>query len=999
MAAISSDRSRLRRPPPNLANLGKPRQRSASQVTSDRSRLQKPPGGNAQVKQAVFNPHHRQQLTRDLMARSKGQQSSADRDLKRSLLDQGVTNAGDRNLQDPRGSRPVPGFAQPAINNAASSGSGPRPLPAGMQGGGIQPFSDRNLQRPIDAALGDRGLVDPRTQTPPDRNLQRPSGPRPVPDFAQPAERPVPDFAQPTPRPVPSFAQPGQPNGTPPVAPGDRGLQDPRNGTPQQPFPGASPVNGTPQQPFPGQQPAPTAPPGVDPFTGLPTAPPTNGTPPLPPSERFEPERGNIDPITGLPAFEPDRALPRPVPDFAQGDRGLQDPRPAEAQQATEIQNAQTFDFTTPEARTQFGQQQVVAAEDPLQAALQQRLLSDVGQTGEDPETAFLRAQFEQNVGKERNQLVEDLQRFGVIGGGASAGASADVLGEFAGQTNLGRLNVDALGAQLGGRNLDRAIAFQENQANRGLREGELTGNLRGTQTLGAQALEGQQGLALGDQSLRRQGLEAELGLGSRALDIQQAGVEEDLARSLQEREQGKTLFGERVGAQERFGLEQELGRGALDVSRDALSEAEAARVAQQRLQAGELTGELDGQSTLGQRALNEAEAARVEQQRLQSRELSDISNRFGQGLGLERERLGQQGSQFDRSLAEQEAARLEAQRLQSRELSDVSSRFGQSLEEQRRATQAQEALAQSQLGQQGSQFDRSLAEQEAARLEAQRLQSRELGDISNRFRQGQQLERERLAQQGGQFEAQLGQQSSQFDRSMSEQEAARLESQRLQSRELSDISNRFRQGQGLERERMAQQGSQFEAQLGQQGSQFDRAFGLDERGFEAGRGDIARQQDLDTLAQVLAARESPAPGDDIEKALSFNLKNDAMRDALGFDVPPPPPPAEDHTLKVDNTFVDNNDTVSTEDDRRYNALGQRVGKGVVGAPVIDQAPARPVVDQSPIDRALGDRGLQDPRGNQNKQAFDALRAKINQPGYRPTPAEIAEFRRLANLV
>jgi len=51
------------------------------------------------------------------------------------------------------------------------------------------------------------------------------------------------------------------------------------------------------------------------------------------------------------------------------------------------------------------------------------------------------------------------------------------------------------------------------------------------------------------------------------------------------------------------------------------------------------------------------------------------------------------------------------------------------------------------------------LAEQEEGRRETQRLKSRELSDITSRAAQGRQLEREQMAQQAGQFGLSLAEQ------------------------------------------------------------------------------------------------------------------------------------------------------------------------------------------------------------------------------------------------
>ena len=221
------------------------------------------------------------------------------------------------------------------------------------------------------------------------------------------------------------------------------------------------------------------------------------------------------------------------------------------------IPTPKKFDFTTPQARSEFGRQQAA----PKQSALRPQILKNIqGQLaagGPDPVVAAQRAAFEQDVGKERKQLVENLQRYGVLGGGASAGATADVLGEFAGQTNIGRLQLGAQEALRRDQALDRAMAFEQANRAAAAQEAGMVGNLGGVQTLAAQQMEAQQGLAQGDLDLRRQALAAEFGIRGSDAAIREAMATEDLLRSGQERGQGRTLFGERVTAGQQFGLQQ----------------------------------------------------------------------------------------------------------------------------------------------------------------------------------------------------------------------------------------------------------------------------------------------------------------------------------------------------------------------------------------------------------------------------------------------------------
>ena len=330
-------------------------------------------------------------------------------------------------------------------------------------------------------------------------------------------------------------------------------------------------------------------------------------------------------PVAPPPSDRPDYGYgaPPPVDPIGKEVVGGFDPEARlsgpEDQEATEIRDAKTYDFTTPEITTEFGKQQVAAREGALRSAIEQRLLADISGEGGDPETMAMRAEFERNRAKEQRQMVENLQRFGVIGGhGASAGATADVMGEFAGQTNLGRLRMDALAQQAGGRALERAMQYQSGQEDIGLREGQLTGNLRGTSTLDAARLGATTGLAVGDQGLRRQESEAQLGLEGRRVDLEQAKTEEGLRRSRQEREEGRTLFGERVGERERFDVEQDVARRGAGVREDALAEQTAARKEAGALRREEMLGRVGDQTTIAREALTEQAAERAKRQSLE---------------------------------------------------------------------------------------------------------------------------------------------------------------------------------------------------------------------------------------------------------------------------------------------------------------------------------------------------------------------------------------------
>ena len=440
------------------------------------------------------------------------------------------------------------------------------------------------------------------------------------------------------------------------------------------------------------------------------------------------------------------------------------------------IKTPKKFDFTTPQARSEFGRQQAA----PKQSALRPQILKNIqGQLaagGPDPVVAAQRAAFEQDVGKERKQLVENLQRYGVLGGGASAGATADVLGEFAGQTNIGRLQLGAQEALRRDQALDRAMAFEQANRAAAAQEAGMVGNLGGVQTLAAQQMEAQQGLAQGDLDLRRQALAAEFGIRGSDAAIREAMATEDLLRSGQERGQGRTLFGERVTAGQQFGLQQrgqdlaeELGRGELELARGAETAqqrlAEAAltgqlddvqtlaasqQAAQQRLAEAGLTGQLDGQRTL---AGAESERARRQQtedlaRALQQRQIEGTL--FRERVG-ERERFAGDESlrRAQTGLVGQQAAALTDQRAREaalhRERVSEADRFALEEAASRRAGDLTREQLAGMLAERQLLPGRAALEEDVARgqLALQQAEGRRAGDLTREQIAGMLAERQ----------------------------------------------------------------------------------------------------------------------------------------------------------------------------------------------------------------------------------------------------------------
>ena len=124
----------------------------------------------------------------------------------------------------------------------------------------------------------------------------------------------------------------------------------------------------------------------------------------------------------------------------------------------------------------------------PLETALESRFLGNLNRApGEDdPITAARRADFEAATGQAREQQIEDLQRFGVLGDGVAAGATADVLGEFDAGTERNRLLLPAQQQQREALELSQILGFNEGQAGRAQNARQFEGNFN-LARLGAQ--------------------------------------------------------------------------------------------------------------------------------------------------------------------------------------------------------------------------------------------------------------------------------------------------------------------------------------------------------------------------------------------------------------------------------------------------------------------------------------------------------------------------------
>ena len=413
-----------------------------------------------------------------------------------------------------------------------------------------------------------------------------------------------------------------------------------------------------------------------------------------------------------------------------------------------------------------------------------------------DPISAGQRAQFERQTQKSREAQIERLSRLGLLRGG---GDTADVLAEFEGQVEMGRMQLGAEQAQRQQQALQQAIGFQQSQA--GLEE----------QRLARQQQESQFGRGLGEQTAARA---AEFGM-----------------------------------AEQELGLRGELGRGELELrgelGRGGLEEQTAARQEQQALQRGEMLGEVGGVATLGtselrlrERGLEEQQAAREAQQELQRGEmlglLGDRETLGAQHLGEQRLGREQQATQFGLSLEEQQAARGQQAGQFEKGLGLDYQRLEEQREGRRRA---------------GEQFAAGLEEQRAARLRGQELQEAgitgRLGD--DQTLAAREMEQQRALQEAGitgQFEGadtlaarQLAQQETQFGRGLALDEAgvtglyggeqtqqARQQELENERAELAALTSAMQMGDEGQRQAFV---DQLQLMGGDASGRFRRAFGL----------------------------------------------------------------------------------------------------------------------------------------------------------------------------
>ena len=397
----------------------------------------------------------------------------------------------------------------------------------------------------------------------------------------------------------------------------------------------------------------------------------------------------------------------------------------------------------------------------------------------------------------QRKALDEDLARRGLFASSIGGGR----MGDLAGQQSRALADLDA---QL----LQRAADTQAADRGQLLSAGQGLAELAGSQDLQqfeanrvGQATEFEQGLRSAEfgQQQYQQGSDIALRAGQAAQDYEKFSRDQELreAELLGNVGGQNTLAARQQGEQARQfdleqGLRQQLGLGGLDIQQRQLqqqaSESALERGLRERLQSGQITAE------------------EAQQQRQ---------------IGLERERMAQQGQQFGAGQTESARQFNLQQQLQERlgvgnltleqqRAAAQQSQFGQSLEEQRAARQQQLGISQQEIGLRAQEL-----QQQAA------LQGRQMSISEAQNQAGNAIERERITQQGQQFGLNLNEQQAERAQrfGLSGQELAlktrdveqqyAIQGQRLTMEQAQNIASN-----GLERERISQQASQFGLKL-----------------------------------------------------------------------------------------------------------------------------------------------------------------------------------------
>ena len=556
---------------------------------------------------------------------------------------------------------------------------------------------------------------------------------------------------------------------------------------------------------------------------------------------------------------------PAPAQTFAQmQQRGMARPAPPSAPQA------QPFG--------QFGGSQQAQQ-------MRQRLQSQLEQFGQTPSRfdtqAFQQirgaqaANLQQEYRGQLQALNEEMARRGLSASSVGGGRMGDLAGQQA--RALASLDAELLQRAAETQAQDRAQLLAAGQglaelagsqdlaqfeANRVAQAATFENQLRAAQfgqqqfeQAGQEAFQGAQAEQAAQQAARVFDLQATGQAAGLSMDLQRLLGQQELERAQLTGQLGgmQTLAGRQFGEQQRqFDIQQalqaQLGLGGLSLEQQRF--AEQARQFGQTL-AEQQAGRLQ-QAGLSQQEIN-----------LRAQQLQQEAATQGRQLSLEEARLQVQQQQFGAQLGETQAARLQQYGITQQELGLRAQQLQQEAQLQGRQLSIQEAqnqagnqLERDRLIQQGQQFGLQLDETKAARLQQYGLSTQELGLQTQRLQQdaalqGRQLsitEAQNLAQ--NQLEQQrVTNQAAQFGLQLNEQQAQRLQQGGFTAQELA-----------LESQRVANQALQFGQQLSAQERQNQAINSLEARKLEEDAN--FRSQQLGLNRDELDARKEQIRGD-----------------------------------------------------------------------------------------------------------------------------------------
>ena len=487
---------------------------------------------------------------------------------------------------------------------------------------------------------------------------------------------------------------------------------------------------------------------------------------------------------------------------------------------------------------------------------LESQLLSRLDPGGVDPISEAERLNFEADTRKSRAQLQEDLNRFGIIGGGVSGGDAAPLLGEFEGQVNRGLLDIRANQQRREDADMERAQTFMNADTQRGFQ------NRAASQQDLAQAAQLDQW---------EMGVDERRNLANRDIDFQNAANQRaDVAAG--------SAFDDALRASQ-----QRQGEFAADTSfrntaADQVDREQAMLFDRQNTDAAMRQNEFGADVGFRNRASDLAQSALTADVASRMADRGQQANQFSQSLGMDQDRLETQDKQFLDQLGLQREGHTLNREVATADIADRRARDAEAFR-QFQATMAQQGA---QFGRQAGQEDTRIAnlnQQFLASLgidQQRQTLAREVAtaDIADR--------RDAATEATRQFQAQMGQQGAQFGRTAN-QEDTRL---RNQQQQFLDQLGLQREGHTLNREiatadigdrrdAATEAFRQFQATMAQQGAQFGRSANQEDT-----RLANQQQQFIDSLAEQRSQRLT----DTTDKARDRYQQNTQFIDSLGLD-------------------------------------------------------------------------------------------------------------------